>query len=845
MPRQSDTRTFRNDQLVLRVSESVDPRVWDETKYEPFIDALCGPREYQKNALRTALRYLMAGRYPALKNLAEENFESSEDLQDRYGTMEVMLRHLLLPEKLYCTLDQATGTGKSYLMYGLATVMLAAGAVDQVLVLCPSNTIETGLIEKFRQLASSADLRDTLPPDSKFNVPRIIFADESIVPGCICVENYHAVLGHVRSSIRDSLTGKGSATLVLNDEVHHVATKRQDQTKWREFLADPEFGFRKIVGVSGTCYAGDNYFGDVIARYSLRQAIQDAVVKDIDYVTEEDIGNDPGERHQIIYENHRKNRAKYREVKPLTIFVTRDIGTCEELAAEWIDFLVEKEQISEEDAAKKVLVVTSSPRHAPNVAQLGTVDSSNSPVEWIMSVSMLSEGWDVKNVFQIVPSEERAFDSKLLIAQVLGRGLRVPQAYAGQRPVVTVFNHDAWSGSIKHLVEEVLEIEKKVSSRVIDKTPDYHFDLHRIDYTREPQAQTFAQDKEYDLLKKGYVELPSQLATLDREVEYERATSGERVTRRTSVTIKMHTVDEVAAHVFQRLRSLDEEAAGNEDPKLRTSYATKYNLDWCRDMVRRSVQRVGETEDRVSEENRQKILQALGPLQRGSAKSVRYQMRPNRVEKVSTRQRPSNSVSYNTLRRGDATLFYTPDSQATYKDQELSVFDEVTGPDTEVPGRAIQLVANTFNFRTPLNVVIAEYDPERKFVRKLCEPQNSDKLDAWIKSTDRDFYPIEFSWKKGEHTKRAAFNPDFFLKIGNRIYVVEIKDDGQISDPSEENKKKCEFARAHFRQLNSEQEELVYQFNFLSPRDFDAFFQKLREGALDGYQSHLDVALLP
>jgi type III restriction enzyme len=47
-------------------------------------------------------------------------------------------------------------------------------------------------------------------------------------------------------------------------------------------------------------------------------------------------------------------------------------------------------------------------------------------VEWIFSVSMLTEGWDVQNVFQIVPHEKRAFASKLLIAQVLGRGLRVP-----------------------------------------------------------------------------------------------------------------------------------------------------------------------------------------------------------------------------------------------------------------------------------------------------------------------------------------------------------------------------------------------------------------------------------
>ena len=59
------------------------------------------------------------------------------------------------------------------------------------------------------------------------------------------------------------------------------------------------------------------------------------------------------------------------------------------------------------------------------------MDEKDNPVEWITSVSMLTEGWDVKNVFQIVPHEERAFNSKLLIAQVLGRGLRIPEEYKG------------------------------------------------------------------------------------------------------------------------------------------------------------------------------------------------------------------------------------------------------------------------------------------------------------------------------------------------------------------------------------------------------------------------------
>ena len=60
-----------------------------------------------------------------------------------------------------------------------------------------------------------------------------------------------------------------------------------------------------------------------------------------------------------------------------------------------------------------------------------------------------------------------------------------------------------------------------------------------------------------------------KIASLDREVEYERAAiSGDRWTRRTSITMKMHTVEEVAAHVFQRLRRLDEESAANQRPEV-------------------------------------------------------------------------------------------------------------------------------------------------------------------------------------------------------------------------------------------------------------------------------------
>jgi type III restriction enzyme len=168
-----------------------------------------------------------------------------------------MQRHLQLPDQLSCSVDHATGSGKSYLLYGLAAILLAEGVVDRVLVLCPSNTIEAGLLAKFKELAANSDIRDVLPKEARVRAPRIINASESIVDGSICVENYHAILENVRSSIRDSLRGRGERVAVLNDEAHHVANQSGTaERRWKEFLLNPEYGFRIVISVSGTCYVG-------------------------------------------------------------------------------------------------------------------------------------------------------------------------------------------------------------------------------------------------------------------------------------------------------------------------------------------------------------------------------------------------------------------------------------------------------------------------------------------------------------------------------------------------------------------------------------------------------------
>lgn len=848
MTTRGDRQTFRNEDLVLKVTGNIDPKVWDETRYEPFLDELCGMREYQKDAVRTTLRYLLGGKYSNLRELAKDNFENNDELQQRYGSWASMEKHLQLPDQLSCSIDLATATGKSWVLYGIAAILLAEDAVDRVLVLCPSNTIEAGLTEKFRNLAGDANLRDLLTPNAKVPAPKIINASETIVDGSICVENYHAILAHVKSSIRDSLGGKGQRVAVLNDETHHVANETASAAKkWKEFLLNPEYGFRMVVGVSGTCYVGDDYFADVINRYSLRQAIEERFVKKVEYVAEMPETSNRDEKWQLIYNRHLawKKKLKKRRIRPLTIIVTKSIVDCDRVAEELIGFLQEWEGISVENAARKVLPVSSGAKHQPNIARLRTVDSAANTVEWIVSVSMLSEGWDVKNVFQIVPHEERAFNSKLLIAQVLGRGLRRPEDWKGEDPMVTVFNHDAWSMRIRHLVNEILEIERRLTSSMVSSSP-YHFDLHNLDYTRDEETSEHEKKGEYRLLEEGYIDLPSQVEAEDVTVDFERAVSGDHAKFKTQIAHKTYSVEEVAEVMFNRLRSIDEETKDAEKPGDRTNYGQKFPLERCERIVRESIARAKIKSGRVTEDNRQKVLQALGTLRRKKAKRVVYKLRPKALVTLSTRDRQGDSCSAAELRRGSKTIFYGPGCEATLMDEQVEFFREVQDADGDFrSGR--EAVSNSHDFRTPLNLVIADATPERKFLRQMCERENARAIDAWIKNTSQRFYPIEFAWKKGEHPKRGEFSPDFFIKAHNVILVVEIKDDSEIAEPSPENQKKYEYAKAHFDRLNQwlqrEGVSVRYQLNFLTPKNYGVFFQKLREKDLEGFRSEIDIAL--
>ena len=829
--------------LVLEVSENVDPKKFDISKYDDFIEAICGTREYQKEAIRKALFYFLSGNYKNLRDLAIKNYQKNEILQKIFPMQRDYEKHLQLPDKLSATLELATATGKSYVLYAIARIMLAEGVVNRVLVLCPSTTIEAGLTEKFKELSSDPELLRLLPKNAKIKNPRIISGDQTIKEGDICIENIHAVYERTGSSIRASLKGKGQETLVLNDEAHHIYNKpgRDKAIKlWKKFLQDPEYNFKYILGVTGTAYIENEYFYDVIYRYSLRQAIEDGFVKLIKYAVEGGAATEE-EQFKMIYQHHLKNKRRYRKIKPLTIIVTRDIKTCKDLTEKWIKFISKIEKIPNSESEKKVLIVTSADEHKQNVLKLRTVDDKDNPVEWITSVSMLSEGWDVKNVFQIVPHEKRAFNSKLLIAQVLGRGLRIPPQYATERPEVIVFNHVRWAPEIKQLVEEVMEIELRLHVYPIKEKDRYNFKIHQIIYElkekpRETKFKTEGPKK---------ITFSPQVESLEKETEFEKAVTREREIIKARVKYDFYTVEEVANDIWNRLVW--------DDREFGTDFSKKFPIEKIKKLLKDALKKIGEKENRISEENRLKAIRAFGIFKRKKTKSPKYEISIKKIKEINTKEIRPHSISVSGLRKG-VTVFFDENS-LEYSNEEDKKILESLPEDESIPASALgdRYIKNTYYFKTPTNICIVSSSPERLFVRKLVEKENAELVDGWIKSPDVGFYSIDYYWRKGEHHKKGSFNPDFFLwrKKDNLIIVVEIKEDALIEkvkegvrDIAKENKAKYRYAKEHFERLNKNKKiKTRYFFTYLTPKDFDKFFEYLKQGKIEKFNSEINIAL--
>jgi len=856
---------FQIADQVLRVDDKRDATEAVVHKYDAFLNLLCAERfAFQRDAVREALRFLISDRYPDLERLARENWNAKPAIQQRHESLDAYLAKMPLRDRKAASLDLATGAGKSFVMYALAAIALAEGLVDRVLVLCPSLTIEDGLLDKFSTLAGNAELSGIMKElGAAVAIPGIRRGNVTTGAGDICIENIHAVYENAGSSIADSFGGNGARTLVLNDEAHHLFSPPDKALKeWLKFLLNGDYGFRYIVNVTGTAYTNDDYFPDVVYRYGLKQAIADKVVKKPNYKLEDTYKAHDWQKTYAIHEQNQKDYGK--QVKPISIVVTQEIARCVEVWRELVNFLVKKEGITRAEADKKVIWVTSgvpssgdakarveavygprndkdSPekRRNDNLTQLRAVDSAENPVEWIVSVSMLTEGWDVKNVFQIVPHDSRAFNSKLLIAQVLGRGLRVPPGL-GKEPLVTINNHEAWSEEIGNLLKEVLEVENTLSWGYDPRRSKYVFPLHNLRY--EPE-QTSVEVKRESAGEPNLKFLPQDKKTTEYSTFSESGKRAMEIEHRDFISI-----DDAVKLMRLFLREKDE-AIAKAWPKKR-----------LRDFIVSRLTAAGYDTTFLSKENRLRLQQGFGPMFRELGKEhPRMSQTAKEIVPVDMTTMPRQSFSESTLKE-HGTVWSVKDEAATFTGHEVHLWEQYQkfrkqfseyGDDASDQAKVIGTKLNQVDltiFKSPWNVHYSSYEPERKFSDLLFE--NADLFDSFVRMPNQGAYSFPYSYKPTKagktHVANENFNPDYFIRVRAKhdILVVEVKMEG---DDTERNKAKFRDGVKHFDTLNAklaeQKEPWHYHFYFLSPEDYTSFFENIRLQNF-GWKSGLMQALV-
>ena len=510
---------------------------------EEYVRAITAGREYQYQAIKHTMIYLWGGGYKNTADLARENFAKKEHIRERFGSKEIMLGHLPLADRISGVVHMATGTGKSWVLFAVAYLSIVMGLTKRVLVLGPSSTIiEEGLREKFQLFLNNREWNDHLPKEYQAKAIDLLTNNDAIEDGSITIENINAI--YSVGGIRDTLFKNTNEVLVLGDEIHHAyshlnfnaikksleidqeveAGKGKDsegktERLWMQFLKRNE-KITRHIGFTGTPYNKDDYFADVIFDYNIRTAVNEKYIKDINPIksTETDDGEmqwTTEKRFAVVLNKHIEISNVYayerngeRQVKPITVFYCPTQNNARTRSEEFVVFLAKWEReengatgsdaIIEQLARQKVICVISNVSSSEYKDELDNIEETDpakvgGKVEFIFSVGKLLEGWDVDNVFQIVPMEERIFNSKLLISQVIGRGLRIPRKVLSVDiqniyPWLTVTNHEKFAAHIRELMDAVTNADMYITTEPLKAIKKdnwrgkHHFSLFNLNY---------------------------------------------------------------------------------------------------------------------------------------------------------------------------------------------------------------------------------------------------------------------------------------------------------------------------------------------------------------------------
>lgn len=374
--------------------------------------------------------------------------------------------------------DLATGVGKTFLMSSLIEYLAQQG-VRHVLVVTPGSTIQRKTLANFNaasaKYVAGADIAPFIVTPDNFqaaNVGSVLRNPQRLK---VFVFNVHQLIrptDKVSRKVRSEDENLGDALyshltnaddlIVIADE-HHVYREKAKAFS----AAIRDLNPVALVGLTATPDKDD--YAKVIFQYTLGEAIADGHVKVPVIVYRKDGTKD--ERTQLrdacqllghkekSYEVYRQTAPDSPAIKPVLFVVCQTI----EHATEVGQLLAQPGMIGD---GSQVLEITS---QSSDVALevLSKVEDPDSPIRAIVSVNMLREGWDVKNIAVIVALRRLA--SQTLTEQILGRGLRLPfGARTGVSDVdqVDLVAHDSYKQLLDQ--KDVLRQRIQLPSTAVD-----------------------------------------------------------------------------------------------------------------------------------------------------------------------------------------------------------------------------------------------------------------------------------------------------------------------------------------------------------------------------------------
>jgi len=410
-------------------------------------------REPQAESLRRL--HWAVDQVPALRDpkaRSPEELKAMQDaLQGQFPTLTDFEREF--PSMCFAL---ATGVGKTRLMGAFISYLHSAYGYRHFFVLAPNLTIYDKLIGDFS-------------PNSPKYVFKGIAEFASTAPEVITGDNYEqrgslSLLGgievnifnisKINSEVRggkspkikrlseylgqsyfDYLAGLDDLVLIM-DESHRYRAGAgiRALNELRPLLGLELTATPFVEGAGGKTIP----FKNVVMDYPLARAIEDGFVKEPAVVTQQNFdpsAHSAGALETIklqdgirVHEETKVHLLTYAQqtgdklVKPFMLVIARDTTHAAALMA-----TIESDAFFAGRYKGKVIQVDSSRSGADEeemIRRLLAVESYDEPTEIVIHVNMLKEGWDVTNLYTIVPL--RAANARTLIEQSIGRGLRLP-----------------------------------------------------------------------------------------------------------------------------------------------------------------------------------------------------------------------------------------------------------------------------------------------------------------------------------------------------------------------------------------------------------------------------------